>query len=148
MYLTDHFSVGGSFGVQKYDVKHYEDRQGNAGSLTSLEYTELSNTPELKFSGYLVVKPFASMDTGIVKNIKLIPSVEYTGSRYVDNYAVNATKDLLGSYTLVHIKASADITEYVSFSFSINNLFDELYEIAQYYPQAGRSFNLTLEGKY
>jgi iron complex outermembrane receptor protein len=135
LYLNQFFSVGGNLGVNKYDVSHSE---------TGIKY--VANAPELTANGYVVIKPFENFNFKPVANIKLIPRFEYVGSRYVSSGATKSA--ILESYTLVHLKASADITEYVSFSFAINNLFDELYEIAQNYPRPGRSVNLTLEGRY
>jgi iron complex outermembrane receptor protein len=135
MYLNQFFSVGGALGMNKYDISHSESG-----------YKYLGNSPELTANGYVIIKPFENFNCKPVSNIKVVPRFEYVGSRYTSSVATNPT--ILGSYTLVHLKASADITEYVSFSFAVNNLFDELYEITQYAPRPGRSFNLTLEGKY
>jgi iron complex outermembrane receptor protein len=135
VYLNQFFSVGGSLGVNKYNITE---------SKAGLKY--LGYSPELTANGYLVIKPFENFNLKPVSNIKLIPRFEYVGSRYISSSATKPA--ILESYTLVHLKAAADITDNVSFSFAINNLFDELYEIRQYFPQAGLSVNLTLEGRY
>jgi iron complex outermembrane receptor protein len=135
MYLNDFFSVGAALGINKYDIKHSE-----------AEYKYLGNSPELTANGYLVIKPFSGIDTKQIRDIKVVPSFEYVGSRYVSTSKTEPA--ILTSYTLAHIKVSADITKYFTFSFAVNNLFDELYEISQYFPQAGRSFSLTLSAKY
>jgi outer membrane receptor protein involved in Fe transport len=49
---------------------------------------------------------------------------------------------------LVHLGFFADIAEHYSVSFSIHNLFDELYSISLFYPGQGRSFNISLGAKF
>ncbi|MDR0527557.1 MAG: TonB-dependent receptor [Spirochaetaceae bacterium] len=137
LYLNDYFSVGGAFGTQFYELAHSEEK-----------YVVLGNMPELSCNAYMVIMPFAGIDTKFFENIKIIPRFEYVGSRYNSSYVKDAEKVLLPSYVLTHIKLSCDITKYAALSFAINNIFDELYELQQYFPQAGRSFNLTLEAKY
>jgi iron complex outermembrane receptor protein len=137
MFLNKFFTVGGTLSLNKNHIVNSE---------SGLKYLGMS--PELTTNGYLVINPFADIDTRAVKNIRIIPSFEFTGSRYAASYTSEDTPKLLDSYALVHIKAAADITDYFSFSLGINNLFDELYEILEYHPEAGRSFRITLEAKY
>jgi iron complex outermembrane receptor protein len=137
MYLNKFFTVGGALAVNKNHIAHSE---------SDLKYLGMS--PELTTNGYFVITPFTDIDTKAVKNIRFIPMFEFVGSRYAASYTSAQTPKLLDSYTLVHIKAAAEITDYFSFSFGVNNLFDELYEILEYHPEAGRSFNITLEAKY
>ena len=79
-----------------------------------------------------------------VKNLSFIPSMAYTGSRYVNIEGTEA----LGSYTLFNLKVRYEFLEYFSLSLSVENIFDELYEIREYFPQAGRSYNVTLSARY
>jgi iron complex outermembrane receptor protein len=137
MYLNKYFTVGGALALSKNHIVHSE---------SGLKYLGMS--PELTTNGYFVIMPFADIDTKAVKNIRIIPMFEFIGSRYAASYTSAQTPKLLDSYALVHIKAAADITDYFSFSFGMNNLFDELYEILEFHPEAGRSFNITLEAKY
>ncbi|GMO53415.1 MAG: TonB-dependent receptor [Termitinemataceae bacterium] len=138
MYLNKYLQLGASVGFTKYDIIHSE---------TEVKFLE--NFPELTTNAYMVIRPFEKLALKQVKNISIIPSFEYVSSKeYTSGSGASATKAIRGSHTLAHIKASVDITKYASFSFTVNNLFDELYESATGYPQAGRSFNLTLLGKY
>lgn len=137
LYLNDYVQIGGAFGTQFYNAAH-----------SNSNYIILGGMPEFTANAYMVIMPFAGTDTKLFGNIKIIPRFEYVGSRYESSYKKDDAKVLLPSYTLAHLKLSYDITRYASLSFAVNNIFDELYEISQYYPQAGRSFNLTLEGRY
>jgi iron complex outermembrane receptor protein len=137
MYLNKFFTVGCTLAINKNHIVHSE---------SDLKYLGMS--PELTTNGYFAVTPFADIDTKTLKNIRIIPMFEFTGSRYAASYTKAQTPKLLDSYTLVHIKATTDITDYFSFSFGVNNLFDELYEILEFHPEAGRSFSITLEAKY
>ena len=137
MYLNNYFTVGGVVGATKYKILHSES-----------DYTYMGRTPELTANGYMVVYPFAGIDTKVVKNIKIIPRFEYAASRYADSYTESADRVLLPSYMLAHLKLAMDITQFITFSCAVNNVFDELYEIWAGFPEAGRSFTLSIEAKY
>jgi outer membrane receptor protein involved in Fe transport len=95
-----------------------------------------------------VIKPLEGVLTGkVVHNVSITPSFEFVGSRIQGN-AVTVTRTALPDYTVANIKVSADFADYASLSLSINNLFDELYESSQFFPQPGRSFNVTVTGRY
>jgi iron complex outermembrane receptor protein len=76
--------------------------------------------------------------------ISVIPRVEYLHSRYANT---EATAEL-PPYFLAHLKVTADIGRYLSVSAGVENMFDTLYEIKQYFPMAGRGFTLSVEAKY
>jgi iron complex outermembrane receptor protein len=137
LYLNEYLSLGAAAGLTKSDIK-----ESAAG------YTQLTNMPEFTANGYMTIKPFASLDTKHVENISIIPSFEYVGSRNLVSKPTVDRANYLSGYTLVNLKLSADITQYASIALGVNNLLDELYEITEYYPQAGRSFNITLTGRY
>jgi iron complex outermembrane receptor protein len=124
-YLLEGFSLGGAFALNKYHILN------SAAAAKKITYY-----PEGTFSLYAEIAP--------LKNVSLIPSMAYTGSRYVN---IEGTKEL-GSYTLFNFKARYDFLKYFSLSFSVENLFDELYEIREYFPLAGRSYTLTLSARY
>jgi iron complex outermembrane receptor protein len=124
-YLFEGCALGGAWALNKYRILN------SAGAAKKLTYY-----PEGTFNLYAELSP--------VKNFALIPSMAYTGSRYVNIEGTHA----LGSYTLFDCKVRWDFLEYCSLSFSVENLFDELYEIREYFPLAGRSYNLTLSVKY
>ncbi|MDR1362498.1 MAG: TonB-dependent receptor [Spirochaetaceae bacterium] len=138
IYFSRFLSLGGALGYTKSEIIS-----------SKADYTQIPNIPEFTANGYLVIKPLETVleQGGIVRNVSVIPSFEYVGSRPLGN-KITTSRTALPDYTLANIKFSADFTDYVSLSFSIYNLFDELYESSQYFPQPGRSFNLTLTGKY
>ncbi|MDR2803245.1 MAG: TonB-dependent receptor [Treponema sp.] len=137
MYISRFVSLGGALGYTKSEIISSE--QG---------YTQISGIPEFTANGYAVIKPFETVLAGrAIHNVSITPSFEFSGSR-IQGAKITTTRTSLPDYTLTNIKFSADFANYVSLSFSVYNLFDELYESSQYFPQSGRSFNLTLTGKY
>jgi outer membrane receptor protein involved in Fe transport len=57
-------------------------------------------------------------------------------------------KDTLDPYFLAHIKANMEFKNNFTVSAGIENLLDADYEIRQYAPLSGRSFNVSLAWKY
>ena len=137
MYVSDYLALRGRFGAQRYDIGHSESK-----------YIVLGSKPELTFGASLVITPLANVETSVFDNIKIIPSLEYVGSRLASSYTETQEQKILPSHTLVHIKLSCDITKYAALAFDVRNLFDELYEISTGFPQPGRSFSISVEGRY
>ena len=142
LYLNDYLALHGRFGAQKYHIGY------SAGGRNAKPYVALANLPELTFGGSLVITPLANVDTGAVSNIKLVPSLEYVGSRLTNAFTEGQTQTSFPSYMLAHISLSCDITKFASLSLGVRNLFDELYELSAGSPQPGRSFNISLEARY
>jgi iron complex outermembrane receptor protein len=125
LYLNRRVSGGLSFSLNRYHIYHSEN------SVNAISYY-----PMITANAYAVVRLF--------DRVSLIPRLEYLGWRYANTEAT-AT---LPAYLIAHFKVSADIGSYLSLSAGMENIFDTLYEIKQYFPMAGRSFNLSLEAKY
>jgi iron complex outermembrane receptor protein len=122
----DLFSAGFAFSWNGYTIN-----RSQAGE------EAVAYQPPVTVSGYARVHPW-------VKFIAVIPRVEYVGPRFADTLG---TVELPG-YVLFHLKVSADIGDHFSFSAGIENMFDALYEIRRYSPQAGRVFSFSLEARY
>ncbi|MDR0877939.1 MAG: TonB-dependent receptor [Treponema sp.] len=123
--IMEYVTIGLSFSWNQYHIRRTQD------GIKSLSYY-----PAVTAGGRLVYKP--------VKWLTVIPRVEYVSSRYTDT--LGDTK--LDGYFLTHFKVSADIGKYFSVSAGIDNIFDTYYEIRQYSPMAGRSFNISAAVKY
>jgi iron complex outermembrane receptor protein len=124
-YPFEWLQAGGSFGLNKYEIV-----QSRLGAKALTYY------PEYTFNLFAEIK-FLSFFTAI-------PSLLYTGERY---YNAEAT-ETLDAYTLCNFKIKADLGEHVSVSVSIENIFDQLYEIRENFPLAGRTYSLSLTAKY
>jgi iron complex outermembrane receptor protein len=125
LYLNPAFSAGLSLSLNQYYIYHSEN------SVNAISYY-----PLVTANAYAAVKFF--------DRLSVIPRLEYIHSRYANTEAT-AT---LPAYFLAHLKVSADVWDYVSVSAGVENIFDTLYEIKQYFLMAGRSFNFSLEVKY
>jgi iron complex outermembrane receptor protein len=137
IYVSHFVSFGGAVGYTKSEI--ISSKSG---------YTQISGVPEFTANGYAVIKPLETLlHDGVVRNVSIVPGFEFTGSRALGN-KIKTSQEALPAYTVASIMVSADFTDYASLSFTVDNLFDTLYESSQYFPQAGRSFNFTLTGRY
>jgi iron complex outermembrane receptor protein len=118
-------SGGFSFSLNRYFIYH------SVNSVNAISYY-----PMITVNAYAVARVFDV--------VSVIPRVEYIHSRYANT---EATAEL-PAYFLAHLTVRAGIGERVSVSAGVENIFDTLYEIKQYFPMAGRSFNFSLEVKY
>jgi iron complex outermembrane receptor protein len=125
VYVNRYVSGGLSFSLNRYYIYHSEN------SVNAISYY-----PMITANAYGVVRLFDMAS--------IIPRVEYLHRRYANT---EATAEL-PAYFLAHLKVSADIGSYVTVSAGVENIFDALYEIKQYFPMAGRSFTISLEAKY
>jgi iron complex outermembrane receptor protein len=103
---------------------------------TSTGVTTLPLYPAVTASAYAVITPIAVLS--------LIPALQYAGSRFTGSNGGT----VIDGYLLVNLKATYEINRHISADASIENIFDVLYEIRPYFPQAGRTYNLTVTAKY
>jgi len=124
--LNDYTTGGMSFSLNEYDIGASVDR-----SVEVIDYY-----PEVTASGYLVIVP--------TEKLTFIPRVEYVGARY----ATTDRDDKLDAYWLANLKAVYDVNDHLSLSVKVDNIFDQYYELKQFYPQPGRTFSFTLSARY
>lgn len=134
MFLNDYFTLGSSLALLKYKIIS-----------NPADIDNLGGRPQLSTNGYISISPFAGINTGSVKNIRITPRFEYVASMYELSSGNSTT--LLNDYLLVHISASAEITKYLQLSLAVNNLLDELYYTFRNHPSPGRSFTVSLGAK-
>jgi iron complex outermembrane receptor protein len=95
--------------------------------------------PQITSNAYLVIQP--------AENISVVPRYEYTGSRYT-NADANINHNI-GEYTILYLSVKIEnLWEHMSVEFSVDNILDRYYEIKEFYPLAGRTFSMTIGGKY
>lgn len=95
----------------------------------------LIDTPRHSLLSYADIRP--------VKWLSIIPSVEYNGSRYSTTYGVEA-----GAWAVTSLKLSFRLPRDVTLSAGVNNLFDRNYQLAEGFPEAGRSFFVNVQHKF
>jgi outer membrane receptor protein involved in Fe transport len=134
MFLNDYFTVGGSFGVNRYNLLHSE------GNSKYLQYI-----PMFTSNGYLGISPLAGKNTGVFENIRIMPRFEYVSAVPSGN---SATSTLIDGRVLFHASINTEIAKHYSLSFAVNNIADELYYTTSGYPGAGRSFNISLGASF
>jgi iron complex outermembrane receptor protein len=123
--IMDYVNIGIAFSLNQYHIRRTQD------GIQSISYY-----PPVTTNAYVQVHP--------VKWLTILPRIEFLSSRFVDTEA----KDKLRSYFLTHLKITADVTKYYSFSIGVENIFDVYYEIRQYSPMAGRSFSVNFTARY
>jgi iron complex outermembrane receptor protein len=96
----------------------------------------MSYYPLITFNAYIEYKP--------LEMLSIIPRVEYISARY----AATDGLTILDAYCLANIKFSYRPDEHFTIDFSIDNIFDSLYEIRKNYPVSGRTYTISLTAKY
>jgi len=125
-HVNEKISGGGAFSLNKYNIDYNQ-----SGEIIVLNYY-----PQVTANAFIEIKP--------MKKVSIIPRYEYTSSRYGDSAGTNK----LDAYGLTSVKAIVDINYYLSLSAGVSNIFDKLYEIREYFPQAGRVYTASLTVKY
>jgi iron complex outermembrane receptor protein len=118
-------SAGLAFSWNRYTIRHSQN------SVKALAYY-----PEITMNGYMVIRP--------VEMLSIVPRAEYVGERYSDSEG----RYPLEGYFLAHLKVNVDINKYFSAGAGVENIFDALYEIRQYSPMAGRTYNVSFTARY
>lgn len=118
-------TVGAAGSWNRYHIIHSE-----------LAVETLSLYPGITASAYGTITP--------IPTLSIIPSLQYVGSRYADTRG----EAEIDGYFLVNLKAGYEIHKNLSIAISVENVFDLLYEIRPYFPQPGRSYNVTLTASY
>jgi iron complex outermembrane receptor protein len=130
-YYNDFIGGGLAGSINRYSINRTHAKDDRLAGVKYITYY-----PEYTGNAYLLIEP--------AESFTIIPRVEYLSSRYADTAGGN----ILPEYFLAHIKAELKIGEHFTVSAGAENIFDRLYEIREYSPMAGRSYNLTLNAKY
>jgi iron complex outermembrane receptor protein len=136
LYINNYFSAGAALSFNRYVIN-----ESQAG------VTTIDHYPEFTANAYMMIKPVpakALLKTKWLKEVSVLPRIEYISERFSDTAGLHP----LALYFLAHLKISASITNYFNLSFTVDNIFDEYYEIRENFPLAGRSFNISFEAKY
>jgi iron complex outermembrane receptor protein len=139
LFVNNYFSAGGALSINRYRIVYNEAGANAAG-----------NYPGATGSAYLIVNPFASMETTALKTLTLVPAIEYEGRRYGSARMVNINAaNVLESYCLFNLKIAVDLNDTFSVSAAVHNLFDKNYYLQDgALPMPGRSFSFSLAAKY
>lgn len=77
-----------------------------------------------------------------IEKLTITPGVELSDSRYSSNRFEDAFTSVPG-FSLFNLNAEYEFTRQASVSVGIRNLFDKNYELADGYPEPGRTFHLS-----
>jgi iron complex outermembrane receptor protein len=125
-----------AFSVNGYYLNHSQDADIKA----------LSYYPLLTINAYMEIKPIPEPLSAWtqLRQLTIIPRIEYISNRWADSAGIEE----LPGYVLLHLKVSADITKYCTLSLGLENILDTYYEIRYNSPMAGRTFSLSVTGRY
>jgi iron complex outermembrane receptor protein len=127
--LTDTLSVGGNY---SYIHRELIDPTNPAFRPTGV--------PEHKAFAYAQWTPLAALT--------LTPSVEYAGNRWTVTQAAPTTYYRTGRAVLVNLAAEWRINDHAALTAGGRNLTDENYQLADGFPEAGRSFYAGLRTRF
>jgi iron complex outermembrane receptor protein len=126
LFLSKYLETGVNLSLSDYNV---DKSLANAKTVTYY--------PKFTLNGYLEFLPWKDY-------ISVMPVVEYRSERWTDIDEVNS----LDSYLLLHLYLAFNINDNFKIDASIHNITDELYELRQNYPQAGRTYSLGASVKF
>jgi iron complex outermembrane receptor protein len=118
-------SAGASFSWNRYTIIE-----------SSQDIAALALYPAVTAGAHAVLSPLPSLS--------FIPSLQYVASRWSDSSAETE----LDSYCLVNLKAVYELNRHLTISATVENLFDTLYEIRAFFPQAGRSYGISVAARW
>lgn len=74
--------------------------------------------------------------------LHVMPSLEIASDRWTTNSAGTSYFET-GAYTLANLRIDYDVTDRITFGAGVRNAFDDLYFLADGFPEPGRRFFLT-----
>lgn len=93
--------------------------------------------PKITVNGYVEITPWEDY-------ISIMPAVEYKGKRWTDIYETS----YLDPHFLLHLYLSFKPCDYFKIDLAVRNITDELYELREGYPLAGRTYSISATVKY
>jgi iron complex outermembrane receptor protein len=120
---------------------------GGAVTWIHRKLTDPTN-PAFRPQGVPDVKVFAYANWRPLPKLSLRPSVEYAGQRWTVTTAAPLVHYRTGSYTLVNLTADYDIAPDVVVTLAVENLGDQLYQLTDGFPEAGRSFYASIRASF
>lgn len=83
-----------------------------------------------------------------IPKLTLRPNIEYAGERWSMSTATPQTFIRTGRYTLVNLSADYEVTDKLRLTAAVQNLGDQNYQLTDGYPEAGRSFWMSLRASF
>ncbi|MBN8831005.1 MAG: TonB-dependent receptor [Sphingomonadales bacterium] len=137
--ISDTLQIGGNYG---YIHRDFDVGTGPAGSFIRL--FRLTDVPNHKGFAYAEWKP--------IGKLSLKPSIDWAGKRMtVTPATANANVPVYyktGNYVLVNMRIDFDFARHSSIGVGVRNLFDDLYQLTDGFPEQGRSFFVTASARY
>lgn len=126
--LTPQLQLGGNYS----HVRRELDDPGNAA---------------FRPTGVPTHKAFAYANWTPLPRLRIVPNVEVASNRWIVNTA--GTRYFRGgNYALVNLRLDYEVIDGVDLGVGARNLLDDDYELAQGFPEEGRSFFASLRARY
>jgi len=93
-------------------------------------------------------KAFAYADWRPIEKLTIRPSVEYADQRWTVTTTTPLAWYKTGSYLLVNLSADYEVVENVVATVAVQNLGDQDYQLTDGFPEAGRSFYVSVRAKF
>jgi iron complex outermembrane receptor protein len=110
-----------------------------AGAQYTYLHRENRTNADLKFIDVPENKVITYLQGRFLKRFTAVANLEYNSERYSTSYGTKA-----GAFTLVNVKASAEIVRYVRVEGGVNNVFNRNYALQEGFPEPGRTFFVNL----
>lgn len=119
------------------------------GNLTYLhrDLTDPTN-PAFRPQGVPNWKAFAYANWRPVERLTVRPSIEYADQRWTVTTTTPLAWYKTGSFLLVNLSADYELTDNITATAAVQNLGDQDYQLTDGFPEAGRSFYLSLRARF
>jgi len=110
-------------------------------TLTERDLTDPSNSG-FEPTGVPKHKALVYADWEPLTSLHVLPSLEFASDRWTTNSAGTSYFET-GSYVLANLRVDYDVTDRITLGAGVRNAFDDLYFLADGFPEPGRRFFLT-----
>ena len=93
-------------------------------------------------------KLFAYANWRPIEKLTIRPNVEYADQRWTVTTTTPLAWYKTGSYLIVNLSADYAVSDNFTVTAAVQNLGDQDYQLTDGFPEAGRSFYLSLRARY
>lgn len=146
---TKNAADGHYYGFEAGVAAQVNDALDAGGNLTWI-HRKLTDPTNAAFrpQGVPDWKAFAYANWRPVEKLTIRPSVEYADQRWTVTTTTPLAFYKTGSYLLVNLSADYEVVENVVATVGVQNLGDQDYQLTDGFPEAGRSFYVSVRAKF
>lgn len=146
---TKNAADGEYYGAEASLAAQVTDTIDMGGNLTYM-HRKLTDPTNAAFRplGVPTWKAFAYLNWRPAPKLTIRPNVEYADQRWTVTTTAPLAYYKTGSYLLVNLAADFEVTDNLTATLAAQNIGDQDYQLTDGFPEAGRSFYVSLRAKF